>query len=126
LTNEQPDRIDPCEVIPPNNDNHTPPTNSDTRPPGGAAELVAVAAEVSDAAADVDGLEARLADARRVYADLVAACRAALTAHADGEADPLSYVRDELPAAPPGHPLSTCQRALDRGAVDGTLRGGGR
>ncbi len=42
---------------------------------------------------------------RHAYANLVAACRAALTAHHDGEADPWAYIVDELPPAPPGHPL---------------------
>jgi hypothetical protein len=51
-------------------------------------------------------LEILLRIARRAYADLVAAARSALTAHADGEPDPWSYLRDELPPPPPGHPLA--------------------
>lgn len=51
-------------------------------------------------------LESLLWVARRRYADLVAAARATLGAHADGEPDPLSYLRDELPPPPPEHPLS--------------------
>lgn len=50
-------------------------------------------------------LEILLRVARRAYADLVAAARAALTAQADGEPDPWSYLREELPPPPPGHPL---------------------
>jgi hypothetical protein len=116
LTNEQPDRIDPCEVIPPdNNDHHTPPTNSDT--PGGVAELVTVAAvaELEELASTVNALETMLARTRRAYADLLAACRAALTAHADGEADPWWYLRDQLPPAPPGHPLSDTPHGVGGG-----------
>lgn len=50
-------------------------------------------------------LRRALTDTRHAYANLVAACRAALTAHHDGEADPWAYIVDELPPAPPGHPL---------------------
>lgn len=39
-------------------------------------------------------IEAALARAR--YADLLAAARATLSAHADGEANPLAYLRDQL------------------------------
>jgi hypothetical protein len=123
LTNEQPDHTDSREVIPPNNNdsNNIPATGSNPSAPddgGGTVELVAVAAvaELADLAARVSRLETMLAHIRRVYADLVAACRAALTAAADGEPDPLSYVRDELPAAPEGHPL----------AKDSKRAGGGR
>ncbi|MGH3992509.1 MAG: hypothetical protein ACRDSN_08590 [Pseudonocardiaceae bacterium] len=48
---------------------------------------------------------AALAIMRLRYANLVAAGRATLVAAADGEADPLAYLRDELPPAPPDHPL---------------------
>jgi hypothetical protein len=41
-------------------------------------------------------LAAELAGTRLDRANLQAAMRAALAAHADGEADPLSYLRDEL------------------------------
>jgi hypothetical protein len=41
-------------------------------------------------------LAAELAGVRMDRANLQAAMRAALAAHADGEADPLSYLRDEL------------------------------
>lgn len=42
-------------------------------------------------------LTAELAGARLDRANLQAAMRAALAAHADGETDPFSYLRDELP-----------------------------
>lgn len=48
--------------------------------------------------AEVSRLAAQLATARRDAADLLAAIRATLAAYADGEADPLWYVRDELNA----------------------------
>ena len=41
-------------------------------------------------------LTAELAGSRLDRANLIAAIRAALAADADGEADPLSYLRDEL------------------------------
>ncbi|GAA0264764.1 hypothetical protein [Cryptosporangium japonicum] len=43
---------------------------------------------------------------RTRYANLIAAARATLAANADGEADPLYYLRDELAAHPtlPPHP----------------------
>ena len=48
--------------------------------------------------AEVNRLAAELETARRDTANLRAAIRATLTACADGEADPLWYVRDELNA----------------------------
>jgi ABC-type transporter Mla subunit MlaD len=48
--------------------------------------------------AEIGRLAAELATARRDAADLLAAIRATLAAYADGEADPLWYVRDELNA----------------------------
>jgi hypothetical protein len=48
--------------------------------------------------AEVTRLNAELAAARLDMANLLAAIRAALAAHADGEADPLYYLRDELSA----------------------------
>jgi hypothetical protein len=45
-------------------------------------------------------LTAELAGARLDRANLIAAIRAALVAQADGEADPLSYLRDELASSP--------------------------
>jgi len=47
---------------------------------------------------DVARLSAELAVARLDRANLLAAMRAATAAHADGEPDPLYYIRDELNA----------------------------
>jgi hypothetical protein len=57
--------------------------------------------------AEVARLTAELAATRLDRANLLAAMLAAIAAHADGEPDPLSYLRDELnarqmPARPPG------------------------
>ena len=48
--------------------------------------------------AEVARLTAELAATRLDRANLLAAMRAAIAAHADGEPDPLSYLRDELNA----------------------------
>ena len=48
--------------------------------------------------AEVARLTAELAATRLDMANLAAAMRAAIAAHADGEPDPLYYVRDELAA----------------------------
>ncbi len=48
--------------------------------------------------AEVTRLTAELAAARLDRANLLAAIRATIAAHADGETDPLSYLRDELDA----------------------------
>jgi hypothetical protein len=48
--------------------------------------------------ADITRLSAELHDTRLDRANLLAAIRAALTAYADGEPDPMSYLRDELDA----------------------------
>jgi predicted DNA-binding ribbon-helix-helix protein len=48
--------------------------------------------------AEVSRLAAELATARRDIANLLAAMRATLAAYADGETDPLWYLRDELNA----------------------------
>jgi hypothetical protein len=69
---------------------------------------------IRDLRAKIHRLEILLRVARRLYADLVAAARAALAAHADGEPDPWSYLRDELPPPPPGHPLAGDQHAHRR------------
>lgn len=53
---------------------------------------------IDTALADIDGLVDALARTRLDYADLLAAARATLGAHDDGEEDPLSYLRDELHA----------------------------
>ena len=48
--------------------------------------------------AEISRLRAELASVRLDLANLAAAALATLTAHRDGEADPLSYLRDELHA----------------------------
>lgn len=60
-------------------------------------------------------LVGELALARRAYADLVAACRAGLLAHRDGESDAWCYLADELPPAPAGHPLRTDAHGMAAG-----------
>ena len=47
---------------------------------------------------EIDRLSTELRDTRIHRANLAAAARATLTAHHDGERDPLSYLRDELSA----------------------------
>ena len=56
------------------------------------SDTVALAAQVTRLSADLDRV-------RLDRANLCAAMRAALVAHADGEPDPLWYLRDELNAA---------------------------
>jgi hypothetical protein len=56
-------------------------------------------ADVHGLAAEVARLSAELRAARLDRANLLAAIRATLAAHSDGEADPLSYLRDELHAS---------------------------
>ena len=53
-------------------------------------------ADVPALGASVARLSAELAGARLDRASLLAAIRATLAADADGEADPLAYLRDEL------------------------------
>lgn len=55
-------------------------------------------ADVPAMGAVIARLAAELADTRMDRANLLAAMRAAIGAHADGEADPLYYLRDELNA----------------------------
>lgn len=59
-------------------------------------------ADSRDLAAEVARLSAELVTARLDRANLLAAMRATLAAHSDGEADPLSYLRDELHASQNG------------------------
>ncbi len=61
--------------------------------------LEAALADAATLAAQVIQLSAELERTRLDRANLLAAMRAALAAHADGEADPLWYLRDELDAA---------------------------
>ena len=56
-------------------------------------------ADTTTLAAQVTQLSAELDRVRLDRANLRAAMRAALAAHADGEADPMWYLRDELNAA---------------------------
>ena len=51
--------------------------------------------------AEITRLTAALAAARLESANHLAAIRAALGAAADGESDPLAYLRDELPEGSP-------------------------
>jgi hypothetical protein len=70
-----------------------------------------IAGALSDTAAlsaEITRLSAELHDARLDRANLLAAMRAALAAHADGEPDPLSYLRDELDA--PEAPATASRR----------------
>ena len=55
-------------------------------------------ADVPALGAVIARLTAELADTRMDRANLIAAMRATLAAHADGEPDPLYYLRDELNA----------------------------
>jgi hypothetical protein len=68
---------------------------------GFSAQLPALAEYwdyLATALADTPIVTAELSATRLDRANLLAAMRATLTAHADGEADPLSYIRDELDA----------------------------
>jgi hypothetical protein len=60
--------------------------------------LAVAFADAPALAAEITGLRARLAGARLDRANLAAAALATIAAHADGEPDPLSYLRDELRA----------------------------
>jgi hypothetical protein len=63
-------------------------------------------ADVPALGAVIGRLTAELADTRMDRANLLAAMRATIAAHADGEPDPLYYLRDELDARrarPQGH-----------------------
>ena len=53
---------------------------------------------IDTALTDIVILAEALGRTRLDYADLLAAARATLGAHDDGEVDPLSYLRDELHA----------------------------
>jgi hypothetical protein len=60
--------------------------------------LDAALADAAALAAEFQELTAELVALRLDCANLLAAGRAVLTAHADGEPDPLFYLRDELSA----------------------------
>jgi hypothetical protein len=53
-------------------------------------------------AGEITRLHDMLTGERQTSANLLAAIRAALGAESDGEADPLAYLRDELPDEPGG------------------------
>lgn len=68
---------------------------------GFAASLPNLAAFWNDliaALSDTEGLTTEIAALRLDRANLLAAMRATIAAHAEGEPDPLSYLRDELEA----------------------------
>jgi ABC-type transporter Mla subunit MlaD len=52
--------------------------------------------DVPDLATELTRLSAELQDTRLDRANLLAAVRATIAAHHDGEPDPMSYLRDEL------------------------------
>ena len=68
------------------------------RPVDYRAALLAVVLHVPALLGDAERLRLLAVGARREYANLRAAARAALSADAEGEPDPLGYLRDELPA----------------------------
>jgi hypothetical protein len=61
-------------------------------------QLEAALADTPALATEITRFRAELADTRLDRANLLAAARAVITAHLDGEPDPLSYLRDELAA----------------------------
>lgn len=60
------------------------------------AAVDALTGDVVQLLTEINRLYHALRDARILAANLLAAIRAALHAHADGEPDPLAYLRDEL------------------------------
>lgn len=61
-------------------------------------QLAAAFADTPNLVAEITRLRADLAGARLDRANLATAALAAITAHHEGEPDPLSYLRDELRA----------------------------
>ena len=61
-------------------------------------QLEAALADTPPLCAEIARLHTELAGTRLDRANLLAAARAVITAHLDGEPDPLSYLRDELQA----------------------------
>nr|WP_055504935.1 hypothetical protein [Nonomuraea pusilla] len=59
-------------------------------------QLTAALQDTPVLVAEITRLRAEIGRARLLRANLIAAMRAALAADADGEPDPLSYLRDEL------------------------------
>ena len=64
--------------------------------------------DTSALSAEITRLSAELHDGRLDRANLLAAMRAALAAHADGEPDPMSYLHNELD--PPETPVTASRR----------------
>ena len=60
------------------------------------AALTALAGDIAHLLTEINQLYSALLAARLQSANLRAAIRATLHAHADGETDPLAYLRDEL------------------------------
>ncbi len=86
---------------------HSPITRAWCRTPTGRTTVDSLA-DVPLLCDEIGRLDAAISRTRRRHQDLTAAARATLAADADGERDPLYYLRDELEAA--GH------SAPDRGA----------
>ncbi|MEO3889107.1 hypothetical protein [Nonomuraea sp. B5E05] len=63
--------------------------------------MIAALDDIDTVIDEVTGLRAELASVRYQRANLLAAIRATLAAHHDGDDDPLYYVRDELHAQMP-------------------------
>jgi hypothetical protein len=59
--------------------------------------------DLAQLVAEITRLHSVLIRERLISANLRAAIRAALGAHADGEPDPLAYLRDELPESESGN-----------------------
>src|SRR5262249_14706825 len=71
---------------------------------GPGAAVLALARQGPGPCDEVDGLAALRGQARRAYADLAAAGRAALAGLAEGEPDPWWYLRDEFGTGTAGPP----------------------
>jgi hypothetical protein len=61
-------------------------------------QLETALADTPALSAEISQLRTELHDTRLDRANLLAAARAVISAHHDGEPDPLSYLRDELRA----------------------------
>jgi hypothetical protein len=59
--------------------------------------------------AEITRLRRTMTVLRARYANLLAAVRAAVAAHHDGESDPMTYLYDELPDHPPRPVINTDQ-----------------
>ena len=83
-------------------------------------QLQAALADTPALSAEITRLRAELADTRLDRANLLAAARAIMAAHRDGDPDPLSFLRDELGPRPapaePGEARMTSYRRMRRQA----------